>query len=287
MTAHKRPKSIGEDTRQYNTFLKTWENRPLSSIGRAEVVALHGRIGRERGRYTGNRLLALLSAMFSEGQRAGLVNGENPCRGIRRFREEKRDRWLDGDELRAFFVALHQEPNEALRDFLFLALLTGARKGNVQRMRWEELDLERGLWRIPEAKGGVVVVVPLVVPALEILARRKQQANGRAWVFPGRSRAGHVAVSSRAWERVCKRAGLQNARLHDIRRTLGSWLTVGGASLSVVGKALGHKSLQATEVYARLGTDTVREALETTTARMLEVAGGESKLEGEADGEEK
>lgn len=285
MTAHKRSKSVGEDTRQYNTILKPLASRRLSSIDRAEIVKLHAKIGRERGRYAANRLLALLSAMFSEGQRAGLVRGENPCRGIRRFKEEKRDRWLDGDELRRFFQAVHQEPNEALRDFLLLCLLTGARKGNVQRMRWDDVDLHRGLWRIGDAKGGEVVVVPLVTPAVEILERRQQHANGRGWVFPGRSRAGHIAVSTRAWKRVCERAGLENVHLHDLRRSLGSWLTVGGTSLTIVAKALGHKSLQATEVYARLGTDTVREALETATAKMLALRPAQDEPESEQGGE--
>jgi len=286
MEAHKKPKSRAEDKRQYKAFLERWATRPLSSIGRPDVAKLHAKIGRERGRYAANRLLALVSAMYSEGQRAGLVSGENPCRGIRRFREEKRDRWLDEDELRRFFRALHAEP-PLFRDYFTLLLLTGARKSNLLTIRWADLDLNRGLWRIPETKSGDVVVIPLVGPAVEILLRRKGEANGSEWVFASHSKTGHLQEPKTAWARICRRAGLENARVHDVRRTLGSWLTVGGSSLPVVGKALGHKSLQATEVYARLGTDTVREALETTTAKMLALrpAQDEPETEGPAHDE--
>lgn len=284
MRAHKKPKSQGEDARYYRTHLAKWGNRPLSEIARSDVAGLHSRVGRKNGTYTANRLLALLSAMFNEARRAGMLPGENPCAGVRRFKEESRDRWLDGEDLRAFFMALYEE-DPLLRDYFILLLLTGSRKMNLAAMRWEQLDLERGLWRIPDAKGGVPLVIPLVQPAVAILTRRQTEANGREWVFPGRSRQGHIAPSNRKWQRICQRAGLEDCRLHDLRRTLGSWMAVGGTSLPIVGKALGHRSLQTTEVYARLSTEPVRDAIEKATAAMVEAGGVELLTEdrGEED----
>lgn len=276
MRAHKKPKSQVEDERYYHTHLSKWARRSVSEITRSDVAGLHSHVGRKHGKYTANRLLALASAMFSEGRRAGLFSGENPCAGIRRFKEETRDRWLDGAELKAFFEALYQEA-DPFPDYFTLLLLTGARRSNVMTMRWEQLDLQRGLWRIPETKSGMPVVIPLVGPAVAILTRRKQEANGQEWVFPGRTRAGHIGPPTAAWRRVCNRAGLQDAKLHDLRRTLGSWMAVGGSSLPIVGKALGHRSIQATEVYARLSVDPVREAVEKAGRAMLE-AGGLKKL---------
>jgi integrase len=275
MADHKKAKSQTEDRRYWNSHLSKWARRPVSEISRADVAGLHSRVGRKHGKYTANRLLALLSAMFSEGRRTGLLGGENPCTGIRRFKEESRDRWLDGSELRAFFQSLCQEP-QPFPDYFTMLLLTGARRSNLMTMRWEQVDLERGLWRIPETKGGEVVVVPLVEPALLILRRRQREANGngsKGWIFPGRSRAGHIAPSNRVWQRICQRAGLQDARLHDLRRTLGSWMATQGTSLPVIGKSLGHRSLASTEVYARLSTDPVREAIDKATGAML-AAGG-------------
>ncbi len=283
MTEHKKPKSRGEDERYYRTHLEKWAKRPLSEVTRTDVAGLHTRVGRKHGKYTANRLLALISAMFSEARRTGLYEKENPCAGIRRFKEKSRDRWLDGDELKAFFTALSQEP-QPFPDFYILLLLTGARKTNTMKMRWEQLDLEQGLWRIPDTKGGMPVVVPLVEPALLILRRRLQEAVGNAWVFPGRSLAGHIAPTTRKWQCICERAGLQNCRLHDLRRTLGSWMATQGASLPVIGKSLGHRSQASTEVYARLGVSPVREALDKATSAMLE-AGGMKLLDHNRDAE--
>lgn len=158
------------------------------------------------------------------------------------------------------------------RDFFVVLLLTGARKSNVLAMRWEEVDLERGLWWIPETKGGIVVVIPLVQPAIEILLRRQREANGHGWVFPGRHGKGHLTGPYKPWRRVCGRAGLENIRIHDLRRTLGSWMAAQGTSLPVIGKTLGHRSLQATEVYARLDSDAVSQAMEKATGAMLAAA---------------
>ncbi len=272
MRQHKKPKSQVEDRRLYERFLNCWSRRPLPEISRGDVARLHGRVGRDNGKYMANRLLALLSAMFSEARRAELFAGQNPCLGIRRFKEESRDRWLDAPELRRFFAALCQEP-EPFPDFYTLLLLTGSRKTNTLEMRWEQLDLGRGLWRIPHTKGGLPVVVPLVEPAMVILRRRQQEANGDGWVFPGRYARGHLADPYPAWRRICQRAGLQDCRLHDLRRTLGSWQATAGVSLQIIGKSLGHKSIASTEVYARLSTEPVREAVEQAASAMLNAGG--------------
>lgn len=75
----------------------------------------------------------------------------------------------------------------------------------------------------------------------------------------------------RAWAAIRQRAGIPDVRIHDLRRTLGSWMAVAGTSLQVIGKSLGHRDLKSTEVYARLSVDPVREAVEKATAAMLEM----------------
>lgn len=102
MEAHKKPKSQKEDRRLYERFLQPWAKRPLSEVTRSDVARLHARIGRDNGRYLANRMLSLASAMFSEGRRAGLFSGENPCSETRRFPEQSRDRWLGKLELKRF-----------------------------------------------------------------------------------------------------------------------------------------------------------------------------------------
>ena len=138
-----------------------------------------------------------------------------------------------------------------------MALLTGARKTNILEMRWDQLT--GGMWRIPETKNGEVVVVPLVQQAQNILQARRERYGDQPWVFPGPGKAGHLLEVRKAWVRICKRAGLENLRIHDLRRTLGSWQALSGASEIIIGKSLGHAAgSKATAVYARLGLDPVR-----------------------------
>ena len=267
--AHKR--TWKEDERKYNAFLKAWAGRKLSAIHKSDVQALHTRVGKSNGPYLANRLLDLLGAMYNKARDIGYT-GDNPAKGIKKFREEKRDRFLQGDELPAFFKALASEPNDLLRDFFLVALLTGARRANVQAMRWDDLDLDRGSWRIPgsEAKAGETIVLPLVAPALAILAARYKARKPSPWVFPSWGATGHLVEPKGAWKRICKKAGLVDVRIHDLRRSLGSWQAMGGASLPIIGKSLGHTQIKTTAIYARLSMDPVRSSVGAATTAILE-----------------
>lgn len=124
------------------------------------------------------------------------------------------------------------------------------------------------------------MVVPLVELAVAILQGRLETSTGSPWVFPGRSKTGHLVEPKSAWKRICKRAGLEDVRIHDLRRTLGSWQVATGASLPVIGKTLGHTQPKTTQIYARLQLDPVRQAVEAATAAMLKV-GGQKLIESE------
>jgi integrase len=272
LETHAKPhkKSWREDERQYNAFLKRWASRKLSAITRAAVQQLHRTIGEKHGHYAANRMLALLSAMFAMASQVG-HRGENPAKGVKRFKEESRDRFLSADELERFFAALHQEPNETIKDFFFVALLTGARRANVQALRWENLNLEMQLWRIPGAvaKSGAPIVVPLVPAVVEIVARRQQTAGGSPWVFASYGKTGHLVEPKAAWQRLLKRANLEDLHVHDLRRTLGSWQAMTGASLPIIGKSLGHSQPSTTAIYARLQLDPVRQSVQTAADAIL------------------
>lgn len=267
-------RSWKEDQRQYDRFLKPWASRRLSSIQPADVQALHRRIGKKNGHYAANRALALVKSLFYAAidPKSGIgFNGENPARGVRPFAEQSRDRFLSAEELKAFFTALDAEPSETMRDFFLFALLTGARRANCQAARWVDINLDLRLWRIPGAvsKSGVPIVVPVVDAAAELLRRRLEAANGSPWVFPSYGKSGHLVEPKAAWRRILKRAGLDDLRPHDLRRTLGSWMAISGSSMPVIGRTLGHKQVSTTEIYARLSVDPVRDGMTTATESML------------------
>ena len=256
-----------EDERQYHRYLLPWQDRRLEAVRRHDVEELHARIGKQAGHYAANRLLALLSAMFNRAIAKEWMR-DNPAKGVRRFREDSRERFLDAEELGRFFAALEEEPEEDARDFFSLLLLTGARRGNVMAMHWDQVDLAERVWRIPKTKSGRPLQVPLAAPALAILARRAD-TDATGYVFPGRGKAGHITEVRAAWERLRDRAELSDLRMHDLRRTMGSWQAATGASLPVIGKSLGHSNAATTQIYARLNIDPVRAAVETAAAAMV------------------
>jgi integrase len=273
-TAHKKPTSAAEDKRIFEKLCSGLAKRRLGTIKKADVQALHSTIGTDNGIYAANRTLALLRAMFNVADEIG-YRGDNPAKGVKMFKEESRDRFLQIGELEAFFTALEGEA-EVFRHFFLTLLLTGARKNNVLTMKWVDLDLTAGYWRIAENKSGSVVVVPLVAPAVAVLTARKEMTNGSPWVFPGR-RSDHLKEPDKAWSRIVARAGLADLRIHDLRRSLGSWMAGQNASLTIIGKVLGHKTPQATAIYARLAMDPQRAAMESATTAMLQ-AGKQTKL---------
>jgi integrase len=186
---------------------------------------------------------------------------------------------MDGTELPKFFKALAEESNGTIRDYIFVSLLTGARRSNVQEMEWKEIDWDRAEWLIPaeKAKADEPLRIALHPAALEILLRRKASSMSD-WVFPGAGKTGHLVEPKSAWKRILARAGLTDLRLHDLRRTLGSWQAATGASLPIIGKSLGHSSIQATQIYARLNLDPVRAAVTKAVDAMMLAGGVEGLL---------
>ena len=266
--AKTRKRTWQEDETYYQRHLAArLGKKRLADVTRADVAAIHARIGKDRPTHA-NRVLALISSVFGRGIEFGLWEGNNPCMGIRRFPEQSRDRFLSSDELRRFFEALEQYPNDTARDFIFVALLTGARRSNTMAMRWADIDFEEATWRIGLTKNGTPQTVALVEPVVELLRERKRQASS-VFVFPGKGKTGHYMEPKRAWKTVLKRAGIENVRIHDLRRTMGSWQAKTGASLPVIGKSLNHKDQATTAIYARLDLDPVRSAMEKAATAML------------------
>lgn len=238
-----------------------WSAKPISNISHDDVIRLHHRLGEGAGKVVANRVIELLRAVFNRCTRLRLISLPNPAEGIEPYKEVSRDRFLKPDEIPNFFKALESESQDN-RDFFLIALLTGARKSNVLAMKWEDLDLKTGSWRVPGelSKNGQPMVIPLTNPALEILAERSK-TKSNTFVFSGKGQSGHMTSPKRAWQRIVARAGLSDIRPHDLRRSLGSWMVNTGASLAIVGGTLGHKDSKSTEVYARLAIDPIKDAM--------------------------
>ncbi|MGY9049724.1 recombinase XerD [Puniceibacterium antarcticum] len=262
---HKR--SWEYDQREVTKFLSHWFKRKISVITKAEVERLHAKTGKENGLYQANRLLERIRSIFNKAIGWGW-DGANPAMGIKKFKEQSRDRFLQPDELPRFFEALAKEPNEAARDFFMVSLLTGARKSNTLAMQWSDINFTTATWRIAQTKNGEPQSIHLPVQAMDILTARKL-ASVSPWVFPGRGARGHLADPKKAWSRILAEAGIDDLRIHDLRRTLGSYQAATGANGYIIGKSLGHRSQQSTAIYARLNLDPVRLSVNKATDAMF------------------
>ena len=251
-------KSWQYDQREIPLFLSQWFNRKICDVQKTEIQNLFDKITIKNGPYQANRLLERLRAMYNKAIEWGW-NGQNPTNGIKKNREIKRDRFLHLEEVPRFINAVNAE--ELLpRSYIWMLLYTGARKSNVLAMRWSDIDFIQGVWRIPDTKNGDPVVVPLIGRAMSLL---RELSRTSQWVFPSpKNPENHYADPKKAWKRVLNNAGITDLRIHDIRRTLGSWQAISGSSLQIIGKSLGHKSAQSTEIYARLSTEPVRNSME-------------------------
>lgn len=252
--------------------LDSIKGKKLSGIERGDVKAIHAKVTK-KGAYQADKAVALISAVFTYATDQEQFKGANPAARIQKNPVVARERFIQADEMGRFFAALAELPNDTTRDFFTLALLTGARRDNVCSMAWADIDLEGASWRIAKTKNGTPQNVTLSPEAVAILKRRKETADSSPFVFPGVGKTGHLVEPKTAWVRLLKTAGIEGLRIHDLRRTLGSWQARTGASLLVIGKSLNHKTHQATAIYARLDQDPVRQSVNTATAAMMEAAG--------------
>jgi integrase len=274
---NKRPGSLRNDREMIDGIIKPKLGRlRLAAVATRDLEALAASL--KATPYRANRCLALLSHMFTKAIEWKWATG-NPARGIRRYHEERRERWLSAEEMRTFTAALdsYGAENPSAANALRLLLLTGAREGEVLKADWTQFDLDRGVWTKPSAhtKEKKTEHVPLSEQALEMLrAMKPEGATGP--LFPGRNGTARVTLK-RPWKQVCKQAGLAEAitvqgkrrkitrwrptlRVHDLRHNFASYLVSNGASLPIVGKLLGHTQTATTERYAHLADAPLRDA---------------------------
>jgi integrase len=168
-----------------------------------------------------------------------------------------------------FFQALEKMNHPDFRDYVLLSLYCGARKHDTVSMRWEDVSLEDALWVIPHPKNETPYSCALIPEAVEILEARRRSASVSPWVFPSTSASGHLQDVKGAWRRFVNLGGFRDLRPHDLRRSLGSWQAASGTNLSIIAKSLGHRSLDATEIYSRVNLTPVRKSIAAAVRGMI------------------
>ena len=254
-------------------------------VTRAQVARLHAKL--KTTPFQANRVLAVIGSMYAFAGRSGIVpEGINPARRIEQFKEHRRERFLTGEELERLGSAIREAETKGIpwdvdeekpksknlpkAKNLFtkigpfaaaaiqLLLFTGCRLREILHLKWEQVDLERGLLFLPDSKTGRKTII-LNAPALAVLTKLERVGS---YVIPGDDLEKPRADLKRPWEAVSKRAGLYGVRLHDLRHTYASFGAGGGLGLPIIGKLLGHTQASTTQRYAHLDNDPLRRASE-------------------------
>ncbi|HVI49947.1 MAG TPA: tyrosine-type recombinase/integrase [Candidatus Sulfotelmatobacter sp.] len=241
----------------------------VADISRSDVEALHRRASEEGGPITGNRMVSLLSAIMSYAITIECITA-NPAFRFPRHSEQSRRRYLTLAELAKVIADLDASPAQDSADAVRLLLYTGARVGEVLAMRWDNLDFEIGVWSKPAAatKQKRDHHLPLTDEAQALLQARQKTIKGE-WVFPARySPTGHLTTIRVFWKQVCKRTGIPDCHIHDLRHTFASLAARQGVSLQVVGGLLGHSDHKTTNRYLHLYDDALREGAKAVAGLM-------------------
>jgi integrase len=218
-----------------------------------------------------NRKLALLSKMFNLAIGWGWITS-NPVDGVQRNHENRRERYLTAAEIERFnaaadaYIAQSAQKAVARRSVAAIRLLalTGARRGEVLKARWEQFNFDVGTWTKPSGhtKQKRTHRVPLSPVAVELLLEvQAERQHSSGYVFPAKGgSSGHMTDVKKAWEKIRAIAALPGVRLHDLRHTYASILASDGLSLPIIGALLGHTQASTTQRYTHLLDDPLREA---------------------------
>lgn len=257
---HKRASSVADDVDMLSQkVLPALGTKKVATVSRRDIESLHQSL--KGTPYRANRVLALLSKMFSLAIHWGW-RPDNPVIGIPRFPEEKRERWLNEEELANLLKVLSTHSNQRAANAVRLLVLTGSRRSEVLGATWEQFDLDRGVWTKPshQTKQNKTEHVPLNDAARQLLAAMRLADPAGAYLFPGDRAGKPLQEIKNFWRTVCSEAGLSNVRVHDLRHTFASHLVSSGLSLEIVGRLLGHSQAATTKRYAHLADHPLREA---------------------------
>lgn len=263
----------------------------LNRITTAEIAQLHSRLGKTKP-MTANRVVQCISSIFRYAATCNIVPvGHNPTQGIRAFRERRRERFLNGEELARLGEAIREAETVGIpfsidstkpkskhapksgsiqidahtAAALRLLVLTGARLREILDLRWEYVDYQRGLLLLPDSKTGRKAIV-LNGPALSVLRSLDQSGE---WVIKSEGEDKPRADMNRPWRTISKRAKLAGVRIHDLRHTHASVGAGAGLGLPIIGKLLGHTQASTTMRYAHLDSDPLKIASNLIAERLL------------------
>lgn len=257
------------DVEVVNRFLR---NLSTGKIAKSSTANPMGGAKVKGGKGVANRCRALLSKMFNLAEQWKLIpQYSNPTKHAIRFQEHPAERYLSDDEMERLGGALADaEANGTYSIHLINAIrtliLTGARLGEIQNLKWSYIDHARGVAFLPDSKTGKKIL-PLSGPALDIINATPRVADNE-YVFCGSNPGAPIVNFRKPWGRLRASAGLDDVRLHDLRHNFASVAINSGTPLAVIGGLLGHKNPKTTQRYAHLADSVLHEAGNATASAL-------------------
>lgn len=241
-------------------FLPLFGKRPLDSITKREIQKYHTEAREHLSSSTANRHLAFIHRFFQLAIEWGCMPGSNPADGVKAYPEPKhRERYLTEDETARLFDALEQSHNKVAVAVIRFLLLTGLRKGEALRAKWEHFDRERGQLFLPHTKNGKSRYLPLNDMAVELLDQQ-ERLQGNPYIFPGKNPGCHIATVDKIFYRARKLAGIPDVRCHDLRHAHASILVNANVDLYTIQTLLGHSNIRMTQRYSHLNSNSLKQA---------------------------
>lgn len=281
VATRKRPRSLTEDQAMIDrVILPALGKNHVASLTRADMSKLFADVSK-RAPIRANRVLSLLRRMLNLATTEfGMREGPNPATAIERNPETRRTRYLETGELTRLLTAIGGHRNQRSANIIRMALLTGARRGELLNATWGQFNVSAGTWTRPASltKQKKEHTIPLNGPARALLTAMREaadQENARrlkdglpplVHLFPGYGDNDAQGDLKRTWQSVCKDAGLIDLRFHDLRHSFASFLASSGHNLPLIGQMLGHSNASTTARYAHLLMDPQREAAERVGA---------------------
>ena len=234
-------------------------DRLLDRIARPDILKLHADMAHRKP--LANYAICVLSKLMSWAEEHGLRPSQsNPCFKIKKYRENKRQRYLSQAEYARFGEVLARTEQINTENFYIVAalrllMLTGARVGEIRGLLWKSVDLQRKLLILPDSKTGqkTIRLNPHAVAVLRDIPREV----GNPHVIIGRREARHLINLQKPWRRIRAEAGLDDVRIHDLRHSYASVGAAQKGSLPMIGRLLGHNHQNTTARYAHLADDPV------------------------------
>ena len=259
--AQRKPgKSLVTDTGRYEKYIKpTFGGNEPQELAPLDVDRLRLRLSKKLSPQTVKHVLNLLTWIINFGSQKSLCNGIS-FKIKKPSVDNQKTEDLTPDQLQALIVAIDEYPNKQISNFMKMALYTGMRRGELFRLKWDDVDFERGFIRIQESKGGKAQSIPLNDTARQIL--ESHERTGSEYVFPGRGGGQRVDIIKQV-NKIKDKARLPKdfRALHGLRHVYASILASSGqVDMYTLQKLLTHKSPQMTQRYSHLRDETLKQA---------------------------